>query len=342
MAVSGRDLEDGDKILLPQSALESLARMNVEYPMLFKLENNSMGRSTHCGVYEFSAPEGCCYLPFWMMQNLMIGEGTTIIVKNVSLPKAKFVKFRPQSVDFLEISNPRAVLEKTLRNYTCVTNGDQICIHYLNRNLYLEVVEVKPGGAASIVETDCEVDFAEPVGYVPPPKPSSNTSSSSISSSSSSSSTTTTSNNNNNNNSSSSSNTGNSNNGTPSTTPRNVQKARAADEAVQQQEDSKKFKPFTGKAMRIDGRNTTSSPTTTTTSTSPSTTSLSTTLTSPSSLSSSSTSSSTAPSLPSQSPSANAAAAAISRQSLVGNKYSTKKVAVSAFNGKASTLSGSK
>lgn len=27
MAVSGRNLEDGDKILLPQSALESLARL---------------------------------------------------------------------------------------------------------------------------------------------------------------------------------------------------------------------------------------------------------------------------------------------------------------------------
>ncbi len=30
MAVIGRDLEDGDKILLPQSALETLARSNIK------------------------------------------------------------------------------------------------------------------------------------------------------------------------------------------------------------------------------------------------------------------------------------------------------------------------
>jgi ubiquitin fusion degradation protein 1 len=265
--------------------------MNVEYPMLFQLNNRSMNRTTHCGVYEFSAPEGCCYLPFWMMQNLMLGEGATIIVKNVSLPKAKFVKFRPQSVDFLDISNPRAVLEKTLRNYTCVSQGDIICIHYLNKNLYLEVVEVKPGTAASIVETDCEVDFDEPVGYVQPVKPSTPIPDPSSAPSSSS-------------------------------TPRPLQKARAADEKTQEEEESKKFKAFTGKAMRVDGRVASAS--------------------SPSPASTPSSVASTSPAISNQSAAVSAAgAAALARQSLVGNKYSTKKVAVSAFNGKSSTLSGS-
>jgi ubiquitin fusion degradation protein 1 len=167
MAFSGRSnsLEEGDKILLPPSALHTLAGMNVEYPMLFKLTSEGSQKFTHCGVLEFSAEEGRCYIPFWMMQNLMIGEGSLITVKNVTLPKAKFVKFRAQSCDFLEISNPRAVLEKTLRKFTCVTVGDQICIQYLSTNHFLEVREVDPGGAASIIETDCNVDFEEPVGY---------------------------------------------------------------------------------------------------------------------------------------------------------------------------------
>lgn len=43
--------------------------------------------------------------------------------------------------------------------------GDQICIQYLSQRHYLEVREVDPGGAASIIETDCNVDFDEPVGY---------------------------------------------------------------------------------------------------------------------------------------------------------------------------------
>ncbi|GMI19635.1 hypothetical protein TrRE_jg820, partial [Triparma retinervis] len=158
----------GDKIILPPSALDSLSRMMVEYPMLFNLTNASENRSTHVGVLEFSAPEGSCYVPFWIMQNLLLQEGALLTVTNVSLPKATFVKLQPQHVDFLSISNPRAVLEHALRNYSCVTKGDVICIPYNSRNYYLQLNDVKPKDAACIIETDCNVDFDPPVGYVEP------------------------------------------------------------------------------------------------------------------------------------------------------------------------------
>lgn len=83
----------------------------------------------------------------------------------MSLPKASFVKFRAQSVDFLEVSNPRALLEVSLRKFTCLTAGDTICIPYSGKKFYLDVREVQPDGAASIIETDCNVDFEEPLGY---------------------------------------------------------------------------------------------------------------------------------------------------------------------------------
>ena len=44
-----------------------------------------------------------------MMQNLLLQEGDLVRVKNATLPKAKFVKLRPQSIAFLDIQNPRAV-----------------------------------------------------------------------------------------------------------------------------------------------------------------------------------------------------------------------------------------
>ena len=69
----------------------------------------------------------------------LTSPGGFIQVKNVSLPKATFVKFRPQSVDFLEITNQRAVLERALRSFSCVTVGDQICIPYNDKFYYLEV-----------------------------------------------------------------------------------------------------------------------------------------------------------------------------------------------------------
>ncbi|KAL7579939.1 hypothetical protein ACA910_004936 [Epithemia clementina (nom. ined.)] len=167
-------LEKGDKILLPPSAFDTLARLQVDYPMLFKLtamSSDGEERRTHCGVLEFTAEEGCVYIPFWMMQNLLIEEGSLITVTNVSLPKATFVKLQPQSVDFLEISNPRAVLEHALRNFSCVTVGDVIQIPYNNKNYHFALQDVKPGPAACIIETDCNVDFDAPVGYQEPTKP---------------------------------------------------------------------------------------------------------------------------------------------------------------------------
>lgn len=93
-----------------------------------------------------------------------MNEGQIITVKNVSLPKATFVKFRAQSVDFLEVTNPRALLEVALRMFTCLTVGDIVRIPHAGRQFYLEVREVQPNGAASIIETDCNVDFEEPLG----------------------------------------------------------------------------------------------------------------------------------------------------------------------------------
>lgn len=161
-------LEKGDKILLPPSAFDTLARLQVDYPMLFRLTSSTDNKVTHCGVLEFTAEEGMCYIPFWMMQNLLIEEGAVITVTNVSLPKASFVKLQPQSVDFLEMSNPRAVLEHALRNFSCVTKGDVIQIPYNDKNYHFALKEVQPQDAACIIETDCNVDFDAPVGYKEP------------------------------------------------------------------------------------------------------------------------------------------------------------------------------
>jgi ubiquitin fusion degradation protein 1 len=71
-AFAGKDVNSGDKVFLPPSALDRLARMNVEYPMLFEVTNTIIGKRTHCGVLEFSAEEGYCYMPYWMMENLLV------------------------------------------------------------------------------------------------------------------------------------------------------------------------------------------------------------------------------------------------------------------------------
>lgn len=101
--------------------------------MLFELsprQPTSGAKTLHCGVLEFVAEEGHCYLPYWvrrshllclfsaeylmgivskMMENLLLQEGDRIIVKNTSLPAGTYVKLQPHSKTFLDISNPKAV-----------------------------------------------------------------------------------------------------------------------------------------------------------------------------------------------------------------------------------------
>ncbi|KAJ7222678.1 hypothetical protein O6H91_14G080200 [Diphasiastrum complanatum] len=163
-------LENGDKVIMPPSALDRLASLRIDYPMLFEVNNPATSRTSHCGVLEFVAEEGMIYMPYWMMQNLLLQEGDIVKVKSATLPKGSYVKLQPHTQDFLDISNPKAVLETTLRNFSCLTVGDNIMVAYNNKKYYIDIIETKPASAISIIETDCEVDFAPPLDYKEPEK----------------------------------------------------------------------------------------------------------------------------------------------------------------------------
>ena len=169
------------RIILPLSALNTL--MQLDCPMFFKLTNRKAKLSTHAGVLEFTAKEGMVYLPLWIMNNLCLKEDSIIRIEKVLLPKANFVKFQPQSVEFLDITNPKAVLEIALRSFACLSTGDIITISYNDKIYELKVLETAPAAlckdsltsaagaacsltnAVSIIECDLNVDFAHPVDY---------------------------------------------------------------------------------------------------------------------------------------------------------------------------------
>jgi ubiquitin fusion degradation protein 1 len=154
------DINKGGKIILPASALEQLASLKIQYPMMFEIFNDN--KKTHCGVLEFTAEEGKCILPYWIMKNINVDEGDLVKIKNVALPTGTYVKLKPIGQNnFLNISNPKAVLETRLRNFACLTKGDKIIIEYNDHDYELEVIEVKPNNkeAISIVEADVILDF---------------------------------------------------------------------------------------------------------------------------------------------------------------------------------------
>ncbi|KAF2446200.1 ubiquitin fusion degradation protein-like protein 1 [Karstenula rhodostoma CBS 690.94] len=175
----GPDREDanhGGKVFLPPSALDKLTRLHITYPMLFELTNGAKdGRKTHAGVLEFIAEEGKIYLPYWLMQTLLLEPGDLIQVKSTDLPLGTFIKLQPQDSSFLEISDPKAVLENAFRNFSCLTKGDIFTFAYNDNQYAIEVLETKPPHASNAIctlETDLSVDFAPPVGYEEPTRAS--------------------------------------------------------------------------------------------------------------------------------------------------------------------------
>lgn len=165
------DSNFGGKIFLPSSALNRLTMLHIRYPMLFELTNEQKGKKTHLGVLEFVAEEGRVYMPQWMMATLELQPGSIVKVASCDLPNGRFVKLEPQLPDFLDISDPKAVLENALRNFSTLTVGDTVEIDYNDSRFGIKVLEVKPEGphqSICVVETDLETDFAPPVGYVEP------------------------------------------------------------------------------------------------------------------------------------------------------------------------------
>ncbi|KRY60136.1 Ubiquitin fusion degradation protein 1 -like protein [Trichinella britovi] len=146
-------------VLLPHSALDWLTRLHISYPMLFKITNSNkdVKRSTHCGVLEFHQEEGKCYIPHWMMRNLLLCEGDMIQIESVDLPVGTYVKLKPQDSRFVGLANPSVLLELKLRNYACLTKGDMIAIEYNDKVMEFLVQELRPTDAVSIIECDINV-----------------------------------------------------------------------------------------------------------------------------------------------------------------------------------------
>ena len=106
-----------------------------------------------------------------MTKDLRLRPNDLVELTNVALPVGAFVKIQPQSIDFLDITDPRAVLEHSLRNFATLTVGDCVAVSYNNKTYELLVLEARPDdgrGGISVLETDLQVEFAPPPGYTEP------------------------------------------------------------------------------------------------------------------------------------------------------------------------------
>ena len=166
------DINQSNSIILPPSALQELSKLknfgNSKDPVLFKILNIDLNIYTHCGVKEFTANEGVCYLPMNMFDKLCLEEGQKVNLRALSLKPGTFIKLQPHKTEFINIQNPKTVLEYNLKDYFCVTEGDTISIKF-NKKIYkIDVLECKPEKAIRTLNCNLEVDFDPPKDYKEP------------------------------------------------------------------------------------------------------------------------------------------------------------------------------
>lgn len=157
------ELEHGDKIILPATALTQLLSKaeseQLPSPLTFELRHPHMNATIHCGVKEFSSSD-TAELPLCILSALDLKEGDRVLIQLRLLPKGTWTKLKPLSIDYKEITDYRAALEAHLRgHYNTLTTGQVLSCRYGGRTYQFKVVELKPKDAVSITDTDLEVDI---------------------------------------------------------------------------------------------------------------------------------------------------------------------------------------
>jgi Ubiquitin fusion degradation protein UFD1 len=126
-----------------------------------------VGHTAH--VSSINDSQGTLVMPKWMMDNLGIQSRQLVQVRRVSLPRGTFLRLLPHNASFLQHTNPKALLEWVLPHYVALTPGDIIQISFDDKEHILQVLEVSPGRAVCLTDSDIEVDFAAPLHPSPTP-----------------------------------------------------------------------------------------------------------------------------------------------------------------------------
>jgi hypothetical protein len=188
----------GDKILLPQSALEqllssansqaasqSLAADGTQLggvnalpnPLMFHITNPTTKATAYAGIREFSAPEGTIAMSPYLVEALGIPgddgskqvtaedrslvEPSHLIVRAAQLPKGTYARMRPLEAGY----NPddwRPLLERQLtQSFTSLTKDAMLLVKGVQGETFrLLVDKIEPEGQGiCVVDTDLEVDI---------------------------------------------------------------------------------------------------------------------------------------------------------------------------------------
>lgn len=142
-----------DKIILPDQCVYELSNALTQQPFItFRLESN--GNITHCGVREFTAPEGCVGIPtkVWLS---MGGDVDIVTITLVTLEKCTFIRLTTLIKGSDEPTCIKEYLEDYLQFHTTISINDVLPID----NHVWQVVDILPNPYCQLIDTDVEIEF---------------------------------------------------------------------------------------------------------------------------------------------------------------------------------------
>ena len=141
-----------------------LIKNNIEAPYLFELTNAKSLKKTYVGVREFTAMDGCIHMPYWMMTSLRLCIKDSVLVRSCYAEKATRICVKPVKFEFLLLENYRHILEHSLENYACLTEGDNIEIKHLKEQFTITITQCLPTKVVTI-DADTYLEIEEPLEY---------------------------------------------------------------------------------------------------------------------------------------------------------------------------------
>jgi len=162
--IQAKILEHGNKILISSSVLPYIDLS--AGPTLFKLENGD--NIVYTAMHEYVDNPGLCFMPHRILNRLCMSDGDSITVSQAKdVPTGEFLKIKPFETAFIELGDPKAVLEKFIStSYPILSQGEIIVIKDLDNEYHIEIMECKPNTTIQTLNCDINLEFEEPYDYV--------------------------------------------------------------------------------------------------------------------------------------------------------------------------------
>ena len=163
------ELENSNKTLLPAACIPDL---DLESGTTYvEIINPSNQKKIVCAVHEYTESPGIIFIPSKLMNSIDLDAGYRVEVnQKTDIEKGEFIKIKPFQKAFIELADPKVILEKYISQYyPILSQGEIITINYNNHEYNIEVTETRPNKVIQTTNCDINVDFERPVDMVDEP-----------------------------------------------------------------------------------------------------------------------------------------------------------------------------